>query len=538
MIQINLRPELARHLRQRLNAFGDGFRRNLALIGPVGSGKTFQLRLLLERPSAKLQPIYCALYRESCASFLNRLRCAILQAATESPSGHGLLELFDEADQTAPKTSAALRAVETLLTRRFYGEAFTRILDAIPILSEERGRNCVLVLDEFLLLEELGLSHAFHELGKRVMTWPSTLFIFTSSSPYRARTILRERLQLLFGQFELLTLDALEPRTALSWIQQELRGLQGTKALRPFLIRWLGCYPWYVSGFLKRLKELAALRRTKDVNETLFFQAAWDLLGSPEGMLHQWCLARIEKLSHERYGKRATEALIEIANNARTATEIGRRVGRASLSSALQCLVEHDVVQRKGACWLIADPILQCWLASILAPQRSGATFEEAAMRRGFEAHLTQIWERWVSERQLSLTDRVTQWFRNFRDETVSLNTKTGRLPRFHTITKQQVDASRRGTYLVAEGSGKRWLCAVADTTVDESAIAHFEAFCHVQLPRASRKVVVASAGCDQNARLLAKAHSIWVWEGEDIGVLLELYGNRREHGATLGTVA
>ena len=44
---MNLRPALAAHLGQRLEAFGEGFRHNLAIIGPPGSGKTFQLQELM-----------------------------------------------------------------------------------------------------------------------------------------------------------------------------------------------------------------------------------------------------------------------------------------------------------------------------------------------------------------------------------------------------------------------------------------------------------------------------------------------------------
>ena len=85
--ETNLRPELARHLRQRFTAFGEGFRHNLALIGPPGSGKTFQLQQLLSRePSTSRILIYCPLYRESCRSFLHRFLCAILQAGMPKAS--------------------------------------------------------------------------------------------------------------------------------------------------------------------------------------------------------------------------------------------------------------------------------------------------------------------------------------------------------------------------------------------------------------------------------------------------------------------
>ena len=205
MTTANLRSELAQHLRQRLEAFQEGFRHNLALVGPPGSGKTFQLQLLLAHPAPRFLFIYCPLYRESCRGFLHRFLRAALQAGL-APSGEAanrpasrpvapeptaeaaqdpLEGLLRRADVALPKTAAAMRLVEQLITKRLYGEAFNRALDTIPVLTEERGAPCALILDEFLFLEELGLGHAFHELGKRVMTWPSTLFILSSSACFQ-----------------------------------------------------------------------------------------------------------------------------------------------------------------------------------------------------------------------------------------------------------------------------------------------------------------------------------------------------------------
>ena len=331
MTPANLRPELSRHLQQRLQAFGEGFRHNLALIGPPGSGKTFQLHQLLACPTSSFL-IYCPVYRESCRSFLQRFLSAILQAGLtippvpsasvggEAQESLPLETLLQRAEPSLPKTVLAIRSINGLLVRRLYGEAFNRTLDTIPLLIEERCRSCVLILDEFLFLEELGLVHAFHELGKRVMTWPTTLFILASSSPYRARTILRERLQLLFGQFELLTLDALDPTATALWVQQELRGLRNVKTFTPFFINWLGSYPWHLAVMLKRLRELATLSKRPECTEHLFLQAAWDVLGSAEGSLNQWCSSRVERLTQGRVGTRAVDALIQISQGARTTT--------------------------------------------------------------------------------------------------------------------------------------------------------------------------------------------------------------------------
>ncbi len=542
MMSVNLRTPLAQHLQQRLDAFQEGFRHNLAMTGLPGSGKTFQLQTLLSRHPAHMMVVYCPMYRESSRSLLHRFLGAIVQAgmtarsASSSPSPRSagethlepLEQLLEQAQTLLPKTVAAVRPIEQLLSRRVYSEAFNRTLDTIPVLMEECQQPCVLILDEFLALEESGFTHAFHELGKRVMTWPTTLFILSSSSPYRARVILRERLQLLFGQFELLSLDALEPQNAAAWVQQELRGLKGAKALSPFLVRWLGASPWYLSVFLKRLKEVAALRDTAELTEALFFQTAWDVLGSPEGPLHQSCAARMDALVHLRHGARALEALSSIATGARTSTDIGRRIGRADLAVALQLLVEHDVVQRKGTCWLIPDPILRCWLTAILPAQRASGIADRLAQRARFEQYLSGTWRQWLHVSQLSFPEQVTRLFTNFRDDTMSIDSKTGRLPRFQTVTAQRPPTPSSEMYLVADGAGKRWCCTLQEGVVDENAIANFDAFCRTQSPKPSRKVVIARSQIDDNARLLAKAHNMWVWASEDLNVLLELYGQGR----------
>ena len=544
---VNLRPELAAHLCHRLESFEEGFLRNLALLGPPGSGKTFQLQQLVSRCQSNVTRIYCQLYRESCRGFFHRFLCAILQAGLpsevfERASGSQALHaggrlnddvlerLMEAAEPQLPNTVAAIRQVSQLVCRRLYGEAFNRSLDTIPILIQERQRPCVLILDEFLYLEELGLGHAFHELGKRVMTWRSALFVLSSSSPYRARTILRERLQLLFGQFELVTLDGVEREPLAHWVREALQAVPGASAISAFLVWWLDAYPWYLSVFLKRFRELVALNRHAVESEALFLQTAWDVLGSEEGPLHQWCVSRLERLVHGRLGARALEVLSGIAGGARTTTEIGKRVGRAGLSEALQRLVEQDLSQRNGTCWIIIDPILRCWMSTVFVEQRTVDRFDSAGVRRSFECYLRSLWAHWIQTRHLSFAEQVVGLFGKFRDDTVTLDSKTGRLPRFEMIRTHLLASDGRQTCLIADAQGKRWCATIQSGPVDENAIADFEAFCRQQIPKPSRKIVVLNAGMERNARLLAKAANMWVWEPSDFRVLMELYG--RSDGA------
>jgi hypothetical protein len=189
--------------------------------------------------------------------------------------------------------------------------------------------------------------------------------------------------------------------------------------------------------------------------------------------------------------------------------------------------MERDLAQRHGACWVIPDPIMRCWLSTVLRDERCGMTVPDAESRRQFEDALRQLWYRWAQAHQRSFPEQVIGLFEHFADETVSLDAKTGRLPKFHTLTRQPADRAGANGYLVADGEGKRWCATIQEHAMDESGIAHFEAFCRRQSPRPSRKVVITNTGLDQNARLLAKAVNMWVWEASDVRLLMDLFRQR-----------
>jgi len=546
-MMIDLRPSLTSHLAQRLGALQDGFRHNLAVLGPVGSGKSTLLHEALQISNPNLIKISCTLQRDSAREFVKRFATAVLRACLEAPSEAPLEVLLEQSAAVVPKTTAAIHQLERYTMGHVQTEAFTHALDLIPVVHEELKRPCVLVLDEFLHLEDLGSSYAFHELGKRVMTWPFTLFLVTSSSTFRARQILRERLHLLFGQFELISLGAVELPAASTWMQQEFPGVSHLTPLGRFLLHWIGAFPWYLSVLLKRMNELTRLRHSRGVTDlpasparlshlpgrarreaqagAVMFPAAWDVLGSPDGVLYQWCAAQMERIVQQRQGPVARDALIAIACGARTTQAITQRCGtRRNLSSPLQLLVEHDLIQRKGGCWIIPDPLLSCWLSAVLGPRQRAGSLDRRMASQIFEQTLKAIWAQWVEEAGQPLAERIRRLLSQFRNETVSLDHKTGRLAAFEALRTQRPSLGQE-TYLVADGAGRRWCCLIHEGKLEEAGIMAFEQFCRAQSPKPSRKVVVAKDGLELSAKLLAKEVNMWVWEPEDVHLLFLLYG-------------
>lgn len=525
---MDLRPTLSAYVHQRVHAFHEGFRHNLAILGPTGAGKTFLLHQALPSDESPLLTVWLTLQPESMRTFLSRVSVAVLQAVVQSAgqfslpaSADGHDALFDvllgRAAQAAPKTAEAVRRLAAYQSGHLQAEALSRALDVIPMLHQELNRPVILVLDEFLHLEDLGVSHAFHELGKRVMTWPFALFLLTSSSSFRAREILRERLHLLFGQFEVIQLGNTESAVASLWMAQELPQEQDMGQALEFLRHWVGASPWYIRVMLNRMKELILMRRNPKSAEQVLFQAAWDVVGSSDGVLHQWCASHLQQLAKDRYGQLAKEALAHMAQGLKTTQAIAQQCGqRRSLSLALQSLVERDLIERKGACWVITDPLLACWLSA----QARGRPLSEER----FSRLLQDLWHDWRYASAQPLADRVGQLLTLFRNETVSLDHKTARLPSFQQL---RAEPSKRleAKYLIADGEGRRWCCLVHEGVLQEADVTAFETFCRAQTPRPARKVVVAKEGLDVAATLLAKAANMWVWKPDDMALLGTLYG-------------
>jgi hypothetical protein len=172
----------------------------------------------------------------------------------------------------------------------------------------------------------------------------------------------------------------------------------------------------------------------------------------------------------------------------------------------------------------VPDPVLRCWLSAVLVPERADAQPVASDIRERFDQYLRARWRDWMTAQACSFSDQVVALFGRFADDTVSLDEKVGRLPKFDRIELQSI-APGAPPYVIAESQGRRWCATVREDALTEADVASFDAFCRRQAPRPSRKVVIARRGLDENARLLAKAANMWVWEAADLQRLMGLYG-------------
>jgi hypothetical protein len=522
----DLRATLTAHVHQRVDALERGFRHNLAILGPSGSGKSHLVRAALGSLDGRFLKIVCALQPMTAQGFVRQFTVALLRAIVEDGQGLAPEALLERAAAIAPTTVEAIHQLGRTAGSHLHGEVALQALDLIPLAHRELQRPCVLVLDEFLCLGELGSAHLFHELGKRVVTWPYTVFVLTSSASAKAREILRERLHLLFGQFELVRLGPVEAAPAVAWMGQELSASAASAGPMRFLLQWAGHSVWSLQLLVRRMRELERLGGRSPRLEGVLTRGLWDTVGSPDGAIHQRLRARLERLDAVRHGSLAREALLAIARGARTTQAVAQQCqARRNLPQALELLVEEDLVTRSGGCWVMLDQVLRLWLTAVCDPVQAQGLPEPAQAGERVEAAARALVGDWLRAARQSLAERMGTLFAQFQNETVLLEHKTGRLPAFRMFRAAAASPSGGTSYLVADAPTHRWCCLIAELAIDDSVVSAFERFCQEQSPRPSRKVVVAPKGLDPNAKLLAKESNMWMWEPEDLRLLCLLYG-------------
>src|SRR3989338_1078316 len=81
----------------------------------------------------------------------------------------------------------------------------------------------------------------------------SMLYLLASSQPLAARRILRERLNLLFGGFELVEVGGVEAEAGEAFIRERLRHRRLSPALTAFLTWFTGGHVWSLGTLLDAL---------------------------------------------------------------------------------------------------------------------------------------------------------------------------------------------------------------------------------------------------------------------------------------------
>ena len=526
------RDDALQILQKRVNALKGGYRQNVALTGQMLSGKSsilYQLLYTLKDPS--LVPVYIEVVEEPFRAFADRFIATLLYNYLIS-CGHEaakeLGELMNVADRYIPHTVYAIKKVKADLARKNHNGAYRKLLSLTSVLKKETGKSCIVILDEFHNLEFFKVRKPYLHFGKIMMIQKDTMYIVSSSQKSTIKKILSEKLALLFGNFEILEIEGFDDRTAGEFLKEKLGFIGIDRSLMEYLIEFTDGNPFYLDVIAKKIAALATLRKLSYAGKDIVAETLVILMHQTSGTINQYFTNTIMTLLDKGFRKDYLDVLTALASGCNKLKDIAAYFKKKSASGfarKLSALVEIDMVYKSGVFYGLRDKVLEFWLKMVYHKKKTSLVDEIVNKTEDFKNAVLGDIDEYLAESQKDTVERISELFGNFNGETVEIEKKERRLPRFAKIERVKYGDSEG--LMGEQGGNKYWVCQVGRARMDESSVSDFIEHYYPMRRHLAKKICIALEGMDTNALLLAKEKNIWVWDLKRIKGLLRLYRKR-----------
>jgi len=548
------RDQISLVLKKRVEALIKGYRHNIGLIGDPGLGKTRLLDNAFREFSAFEEVICIYVLAESfdAQQLVDRWAGAVLSGAlrgvNQAPESHELTALLAAATPRVPKTSEAVQRLLRSVRKDRHDVWIRDLFSLTGILAQETGKKVVFMLDEFQELQKLPISDPFRELGKEIMIEKDTLYLVTSSQPGRASDIFREKLSLLFGNFEVIELRPLNFQEISDYLAFHFPKTHFSVQQQKFFISLTNGEPLYLDLLMDRLKFYVASDQDLWVADRLIFMAFQEELLDHKGrisLLFEKMLDPISRSNKENAPYLKT--LLAISEGRHRLASIAGFIGRKMIDTKkiLSRLMQEDRVRRRGSFYVIEDPLFRFWLREVFTRRNRLYQPVEPKAAEDLMEGLRDVHEHLGLVSNVPAAVCAERLFKEFRNDVAEIDSRKWKCPQFSEVTLKPASQGRFPS-LWMRFQRNRWVCQVADDVVREEDVMAFLDEIKRSRTRVKERLLITLRGIDQNARLMAQNGKIQILGLRDLNVLLELYDlpkimileEETRDGSLVGTLA
>lgn len=527
------RAEVISKLRKRLDSLHSGFRQNIALLGPPESGKTSILKYFLTRfEDERFLFFYVDIKDSSFQDFVMKFLSSLLSSflsKTEEFNSIGPIDsqtLLTKFSTHLPRTSYLVKALFDSLERSNFDEAYAKLFDILEIAKLEINRPIVVILEEFQRIANLPIKYPFEILGKKLAVQRDIMYIISSASVNDAKKIIREKLSLLFCNFEVIDVEPFDYATCESFIDKKCGNLNLQACFKDFIIILSAGSPFYLNTICSKLFELAQIHRYSMPQRDLVIKTLEELVFRSDGILNQYLLSKLGSLSKDKKLNVYTQALVQISNENKICNLppiLRKSDARKNINKIMKELIQKDFFSKLGVFYRFNDRLFKLWLNSVYAVKESPYKNFYVDGKDYFSFRSLKILENFIQESKRSVLDRTVELFKLFNNEMVEISSQRFILPAFETIHTTRID--EKGFRITAISKSKSWLIFLMEDRFPEE---RFAGWIHKEKKafKEFRKILLISLyEPDLETKLLAKQEKIILWNIFDLNMLFELYG-------------
>ncbi len=518
-------------LKKRVLDLKEGYRQNVALFGNRYIGKTTILRQFLANLDEEITVVYVDVENKDFRSFLDQFVGSLLcnySRHRKLPLYEDVVLLLESVQESIPHTVSVIRNIYKDYHAKKLSTSFHGLLALPEIFTNETGRVCVLVLDEFHRLEEVTVPNAFAHLGKKIMTQKKCLYVVTSSHPQQAKKILLEKLSLLFGNFEMISVDPLDPQTSRQFIEETLQGIIIKEPLRDFLVDFTGGYPLYLHLICNELVSLSVLHSQDEVFIPVLAQAVENTIFNRWGLISRHFELMVQELAAGKGNQIISAFLMSFANDKHKADDLCAELGfkKNQVAGKINRLKEEGVIFKNGNFYYFRDKLLKYWVKYIFQPRLKDIGGDPQQRRERFHQEFQSCVENFNATSAKDLPLRIMELLYCFDNEAFDLNGRKYKLPLFREIVPWKISNEQGQSLNVIKALTNEdvWLIAVKGENVSEAEVSALLEESRKNASKPQRHLIISLKTLDENTRLKALQERCWIWNEDEINTLLTLF--------------
>lgn len=520
-------------LKERIKAFSSGFRQNIAVLGKPFIGKTSLIRdILSDIQQDNLIIVYAECREEPfdlfCHRFLGSLLYRYLKLKSDAPEKDNLKALIKCCKKQLPKTTETAEKIEELLRKKDSDAAYDLLLELPKLAQLDSGMDCAVIIEGFDRLSGYKLAQAYSVLGKKIMAQRNTFYIVTSSSVKQAKVILSEKLQLLFGNFEIIELGEFDFPSSRDFLSARLEGFGISDHYIKFIIHFTNGHPFYLDIIADKVKELLTAQKKQRVTAEVLEQALDEILFDPCGKLYQHFINLVNAYCRNTNGVDMLSIMALICEGNCKIKNITQSLNssKRSVTNALAHLESAGLVEKIGIFNKIEDPVFRFWLKNVYQKRRMDFTSDHSYRKKLFISNLKKTSLDFMHSSKEDLYEKIVNLFKSFNDDIIDIGQKRCVLPNFGDVATRVI--GENGPYIVCHSKGKNWICQIRERKVTDKHVFDFLKDSRSGKYKFHKKVLIVIDGMDENAKLLAKGFGVWAWNLKTLNRLLDVYGKNK----------
>ncbi|MCA9400296.1 MAG: ATP-binding protein [Candidatus Omnitrophica bacterium] len=538
MIQIDCdynfygRTETLQTLKRRYLDLKDGYRQNVAIVGNRYAGKSSILYQFIKNlDEDNIAYIYLDIENKDFNYFCHKFIRSLLYSFSKNkqlPPHDDIKLLMQSAQGYIPHTIDVIKRIFRDFHLGKQNDAYLGLINLPEVFTNESQQFCMLIIDEFQYIEELMGAMAFQELGKKIMVQKRCLYILSSSYQNQANKILSEKLSLLFGNFEIISLEPFNGRESQNFIQSNLKELKIGSQLKSFLTDFTGGYPLYINLICQELINLTAIHQQGEIYLPILTQAVENTIFNRWGVISRHFEIMMNELCSGKANCYMPAILMELAKGTSKIQDISRTldIKKKYVNQRINHLLSAGIIIRNGHFLYFKDKLFKYWIKFIYQRRLTSEDFMPEKQRRQFKDEFNAAVEHFKNCSRKEFSSRIMEILDCFDNDSIDLEGRKYKMPHFRQFLpcafNNELGKNIEGIKALTDEH--EWLIVVKKENFMESDVNFILSETKKGKKKPARCLIVSLSQLDDQTRLKALQERFWIWNERELTTLFNLF--------------